>query len=80
MKAKDIGTGVLVIGLVAVNVVYLGDILVKGEEVLELGMKSGLALVVANLVALGGLVVLLRSEKEASPGGSAGSGQQDAES
>ncbi|MCH7930290.1 MAG: hypothetical protein IIA73_10195 [Proteobacteria bacterium] len=80
MKAKDIGTGILVIGLVAVNVIYLGDILVKGEEFIELGTKSGIALVVANLVALGGLVLLLRSEKEESPGGSAGSGQQDAES
>ncbi len=80
MKTKDIGTGILVIGLVGVNLVYLGDILVKGEEVIELGAKSGLALIVANLVALGGLVVLLRPEKEQSPGGSAGSGQQDADS
>ena len=79
MKAKDIGTGILVIGLVAVNVIYLGDIVVKGEEVIILGTKSGFALVVANLVTLGGLVLLLRPEKEASPGGSAGSGQQDAE-
>ena len=80
MKPKDIGTCVLVIGLVAVNLVYLGDIMVKGEEVIDLGGKSSLALVVANLVALGGLVLLLRSEKEGSPGDSAGSGQQDAES
>ncbi len=79
MKAKDIGTGILVVGLVGVNLVYLGDILVKGEEFINLGATSGFALVVANLVALGGLVVLLRSEKEASPGGSAGSGQQDTE-
>ncbi len=80
MKSKDIGTGILVISLVAVNLVYLGDTLVKGEEFIQIGMKSGFALVVANLAALGGLVLLLRPEKEESPGGSAGSGGQDAES
>ncbi len=79
MKAKELGTGILVVGLVGVNLVYLGDML-AGEEVIELGLKSGLALFVANLVALGGLVVLLRSEKEESPGGSAGSGQEGGES
>ena len=80
MKAKDIGTGILVVGLVAVNLVYLSDILVKGEEFIDLGVKSSFALVLANLVALGGLVVLLRPEKDEGAGGSAGSGQQDAES
>ena len=80
MKAKDIGTGILVVGLVGVNLVYLGDVMVKGEEVIELGAKSGLDLVLANLVALVGLIVLLRPEKKESPGDSAGSGQQDAES
>ena len=72
MENKQLGIALLVIGLIAVNAVYLGD-LVMGEPAIILGVKSGIAVIIANLVALAGLISLYRSG-----GGGSGSAGESA--
>ncbi len=69
MEYRQLGIALLVIGLIAVNAIYLGDLLV-GEPAITLGVKSGIAVIIANLVALAGLILLCRS-------GGGGSGSAD---
>ena len=60
MNNKALAIGVLVVGLAAVNLVYLSDLL-AGSAVIQLGWKSAVGLIIANLVTVGGLVMLVRS-------------------
>ena len=72
MENKQLGIALLVIGLIAVNAIYLGDLLL-GEPAIVLGATSGIALIIANLVALAGLISLYRSG-----GGDSGSSGESA--
>ena len=73
MENRQLGIALLVIGLIAVNAIYLGDLL-TGELAITLGVKSGIALIIANLVALAGLISLYRSG-----GGGSGSAGESAD-
>ncbi len=63
MDNRQLGIALLIIGLIVVNAIYLGDLL-TGELTITLGAKSGVALIIANLVALAGLISLCRSGGE----------------
>ena len=71
MENRRLGIALLVIGLIALNGIYLGDLL-AGEPAIILGVKSGIALIIANLVALAGLITLCRPG-----GGGSGSAGED---
>ena len=79
MENRQLGIALLIIGLIAVNAIYLGDLL-TGEPSIILGVKSGIGLIIANLVALAGLISLCRSggEDSGSAGESAGGGSGSA--
>jgi hypothetical protein len=56
----------IIIGLGAVNFFYLADLLVpdQAEPVIILGWKSGIAIVVANLIALYGAWRVNRTDRQ----------------
>jgi hypothetical protein len=60
MESKQLGLVLILIGLVAVNLVYLAD-LFAGELVTKMGPLSWTAMVTTNVVVVVGLVVLGRS-------------------
>ena len=75
MENRQRGIALLVIGLIALNAIYLADLLL-GEPAIILGAMSGIALIIANLIALAGLITLCRpgGGGSGSAGESAGDG------
>jgi hypothetical protein len=60
MESKQLGLVLLVVGLAAVNLIYLADLL-AGDGFIVMGVKSWGAVVVANAAAIIGLVMLNRA-------------------
>ena len=66
-KNRTLGLVLIIIGILANNYVYLHDLVVgRPQDMILLGFYSAIGIVVALLVALFGLVIVLRStESEA---------------
>lgn len=60
---KAMAIALVALGLCAVNFFYLSDIVLDetNSAVIVLGWKSGIAIAIANLVVIGGLIILALS-------------------
>ena len=63
LNNRKLGYGLIVGGLAAVNLVYLGD-LIGGEATIWLGSKSAIAIVIANIAVLLGVCIVIRLNAE----------------
>ena len=70
-KDRNIGAIVMIAGFVLVNIAYLWDLLlVKHQGFIYLGWKAWIAIVIANLVGIAGMVMTLALRSPPEGGGS----------
>lgn len=56
-----IGYAMVVFGIIGMNLFYVWDLLM-GEQVIVIGLKSLMAITIANAVALIGVVIIAKTE------------------